>query len=110
MHLGLMHSGHSKVLHQGGIGLCCVGTAPLKGEVIRWTRNLPTEIPLWKPSQANGWVLLASADCRLFGEAIDRVSMYVLCGGKGAAPGRALKGAKRYQAVKLSGVFSSGRC
>jgi hypothetical protein len=32
MHLGLMHSGHSKVLHQGGIGLCCVGTAPLKGE------------------------------------------------------------------------------
>ena len=90
--------------------------------MLRWDRTLkrgklsggqetyPPKYLYGKPSQANGWVLLASADCRLFGEAIDRVSMYVLCGGKGAAPGRALKGAKRYQAVKLSGVFSSGRC
>ena len=53
---------------------------------------------MWEPSQAtsdkdiNGLVLLASAGCRLFGERIHRETVYVLCGGKGTAPGCALHG------------------
>ena len=40
----------------------------------------------------NGLVLLASAGHRLFGELMHWVTGYVLCGGKGTAPGCALKG------------------
>ena len=53
---------------------------------------------MWEPSQAtsdkdiNGLVLLASAGCRLFGERIHRETVYVLCGGKGTAPGCGLHG------------------
>ena len=53
---------------------------------------------MWEPSQAtldkdiNGLVLLASAGCRLFGERKHRETVYVLCGGKGTAPGCALHG------------------
>ena len=59
---------------------------------------------MWEPSQAtldkdiNGLVLLASAGFRLFGERKHRETVYVLCGGKGTAPGCATwerKGTKR---------------
>ena len=56
---------------------------------------------MWEPSQAtsdkdiNGLVLLASAGCRLFGERIHRETVYVLCGGKGTAPGCALHGSTK---------------
>ena len=56
---------------------------------------------MWEPSQAtsdkdiNGLVLLASAGCRLFGERIHRETVYVLCGGKGTAPGCALHGSPK---------------
>ena len=56
---------------------------------------------MWEPSQAtsdkdiNGLVLLASAGCRLFGERKHRETVYVLCGGKGTAPGRALHGSPK---------------
>ena len=59
---------------------------------------------MWEPSQAtsdkdiNGLVLLASAGCRLFGERMHRETVYVLCGGKGTAPGAPYMGAQRYQA------------
>ena len=39
-----VQSGHSKVLHQGS-SCAALGPHPEKGEVIRWTRNQPTEIP-----------------------------------------------------------------
>ena len=56
---------------------------------------------MWEPSQAtsdkdmNGLVLLASAGCRLFGERKHRETVYVLCGGKGTAPGRPLYGSPK---------------
>ena len=56
---------------------------------------------MWEPSQAtldkdiNGLVLLASAGCRLFGERKHRETVYVLCGGKGTAPGCALHGSPK---------------
>jgi hypothetical protein len=60
---------------------------------------------MWEPSQAtsdkdiNGLVLLASAGCRLFGERIHRETVYVLCGGKGTAPGCALHGSPKVPSV-----------
>ena len=56
---------------------------------------------MWEPSQAtldkdiNSHVLLASAGCRLFGELKHRETAYVLCGGKGTAPGCALHGSPK---------------
>ena len=61
---------------------------------------------MWEPSQAtsdkdiNGLVLLASAGCRLFGERIRRETVYVLCGGKGTAPGCALQGSPKVPSVQ----------
>ena len=40
-------------------------------------------------------MLLASAGCRLFGELKHRETAYVLCGGKGTAPGCALHGSPK---------------
>ena len=60
---------------------------------------------MWEPSQAtsdkdiNGLVLLASAGCRLFGERTHRETVYVLCGGKGTAPGCALHGSPKVPSV-----------
>ena len=60
---------------------------------------------MWEPSQAtsdkdiNGLVLLASAGCRLFGERRHRETVYVLCGGKGAAPECALHGSPKVPSV-----------
>ena len=47
----------------------------------------------------NGLVLLASAGCRLFGELKHRETVYVLCGGKGTAPGCALHGSPKVPSV-----------
>ena len=61
---------------------------------------------MWEPSQAtldkdiNGLVLLASAGCRLFGELKHRETVYVLCGGKGTAPGCALHGSPKVPSVR----------
>ena len=66
---------------------------------------------MWEPSQAtldkdiNGLVLLASAGCRLFGERSfgerrHQETVYVLCGGKGTAPGCALHGSPKVPSGK----------
>ena len=61
---------------------------------------------MWEPSQAtsdkdiNGLVLLASAGCRLFGKRRHRETVYVLCGGKGTAPGCALHGSPKVPSVR----------
>ena len=77
--------------------MCCVGTTPLKGGGYKVDKETnPPKYLMWEPSQAtldkdiNGLVLLASAGFRLFGEHIHREIVYVLCGGKGTAPGCAL--------------------
>ena len=63
---------------------------------------------MWEPSQAtldkdiNGLVLLASAGCRLFGELKHRETVYVLCGGKGTAPGCARHGSPKVPSVPAS--------
>ena len=67
---------------------------------------------MWEPSQAtldkdiNGLVLLASAGCRLFGEREHRVTVYVLCGGKGTAPGCALHGSPKVPSDATDGYRS----
>ena len=68
---------------------------------------------MWEPSRAtsdkdiNGLVLLASAGCRLFGERRHRETVYVLCGGKGTAPGCALHGSPKVPSDSTIGLISA---
>ena len=84
----------------------------LKGGGYKVDKKPRPKYLMWEPSQAtsdkdiNGLVL-ASAGCRLFGERRHRETVYVLCGGKGTAPGCALHGSPKVPSVILERPLNS---